>query len=93
MLCAANVLSRPCLSWVNTSRAAYAAATAEIPPIPAVTTQGPQLTSVPGSDIRRRAAGQDNNRSDVQHSVAERNTDQDCFVTDWRPASRSPGFG
>jgi hypothetical protein len=44
MLLPAKVLSRPCLSRVNTSRAAYAAATAEIPPTPAGTTQGSQLT-------------------------------------------------
>jgi hypothetical protein len=30
--------------WVNTSHAAYAAETAEIPPIPAGTTRGSQLT-------------------------------------------------
>jgi hypothetical protein len=40
--CAMRLLAD--LLRVNTSRAAYAAATAEVPPIPAVITRGSQLT-------------------------------------------------
>jgi hypothetical protein len=43
-VCITTLLERRWQRWVNTSRPACLAATAEVPPIPAVTTRGSQLT-------------------------------------------------